>query len=167
MSDNEQAVTVYLCLGSNLSDRLNHLSQAIDLIAKQVKVLRSSPIYETEPESVPNQGKFLNMVVEAQTTLPPIELLQFLKGIEQELGRGTGSSVEPRPIDIDILFYDDLTVSTEALTIPHPRLSQRAFVLVPLNDLVPKLKHPVTAETVAEMLSALDNIRGVELYRPH
>ena len=164
MNSNDPCAVVYLGLGSNLGDRSANFSLAIDLIGKQVKVLRHSPIYETKPVGVTDQGNFLNMVVEAQTKLPPIELLQFLKGIEQELGRGKAGSDAPRPIDIDILFYNEVAINSDTLTIPHPRLSHRAFMLVPLNDLVPNLTHPLINKTVAEMLSAIDSSRGVDLY---
>ena len=166
MTDGHKETIVYLGLGSNLGDRMANLRQAIDWVTKRMEVSRYSPVYETEPLGVPDQGKFLNMVVEAKTDLDPGKLLQFLKGIEQGLGRGQAGSDAPRPIDIDILFYDDLAMSTKALIIPHPRLSQRAFVLVPLNDLAPKLKHPIIGKTIGEMLSALDTEGGVEPYSP-
>jgi 6-pyruvoyltetrahydropterin/6-carboxytetrahydropterin synthase len=159
-----QPMTIYMGLGSNLGDREQNLGKAIDLVGRRVQVLRRSPMYQTEPFGVPDQPKFLNMVIEAQTDLPHLELLQFLKGIEQELGRGAASSDAPRQIDIDILFYSDIVLTSDSLIIPHPRLPLRAFVLVPLNDLAPKLKHPVTGKTVAEMLSALETTTGVERY---
>ena len=164
MTNGEPSVAVYLGLGSNLGDRLANLRQAIDLMSNRVTVVRHSPVYETEPVGVPDQGRFLNMVVEAQTSLSPDQLMRVFKGIERELGRGNAASDAPRPIDIDILFYDDRIVSTESITLPHPRLAQRAFVLVPLNDLNPQLLHPVNLKTVAEMLTALDTTRGVVLY---
>jgi 6-pyruvoyltetrahydropterin/6-carboxytetrahydropterin synthase len=164
MADQVNLAVVYLGLGSNLGDRLSNLTRSIDLLGNKCTVLRKSPVYETEPVGMLAQGKFLNMVVEGETNLGPDKLLHFIKSIEQELGRGSAGSNAPRPIDIDILFYDDLAMSTETLKIPHPRLPQRAFVLVPMNDLRPKLKHPLNHKTVAEMLSALDNSRGVELY---
>jgi 2-amino-4-hydroxy-6-hydroxymethyldihydropteridine diphosphokinase/queuosine biosynthesis protein QueD len=164
MTDKRQPATVYLGLGSNLGDRLHNLRQAIELLDKQLVSIRDSSVYETEPVGVPSQPKFLNMVIEGRTNLTPEDLLIFVKGIEQEMGRGTANSEEPRPIDIDILFYDNLSMATRVLVIPHPRLSQRAFVLKPLNDLAPELKHSLTNKTVTEMLSALDNVRGVELY---
>ena len=160
-------VTVYLGLGSNLGDRSQNIDRAINRIGQCLKMSRCSPIYETEPFGVPDQPKFLNMVAEAETETPPMELLRFLKGIEQQLGRRPVGSDAPRPIDIDILFYDDMIISTEALTIPHPRISQRGFVLVPLNDLSPGLTHPISKKTVAEMLSALDNPKGIELFSKH
>ncbi len=159
-------VTVYLGLGSNLGDRMKNLEQAIDLIGRRLKLLRRSPVYETEPVGVPEQGKFLNMVVEAQTHLAPNDLLTLFKGMEKILGRGTAGSDAPRIIDIDILFYGDTRMTTDTLTIPHPRLSKRAFVLAPLADLAPRLKHPATKKTIAEMLAALGKYKGIELYVP-
>ena len=156
---------IYLSLGSNLGDRLKNLETAIWRIAEKAPIIMVSPVYETEPFGVPPQAKFLNIVVEANTDQEPEELLRFLKGVEQKMGREQAGSDAPRPIDIDILFYDDLVMSTKLLSIPHPRLSQRAFVLVPLNDLAPELLHPELKKTVRQMLSALDNTQGVKLYR--
>nr|WP_225973758.1 2-amino-4-hydroxy-6-hydroxymethyldihydropteridine diphosphokinase [Dehalogenimonas formicexedens] len=155
---------IFLGLGSNLGDRLENLESALKLISEKVTVTRTSPIYETLPLGVSEQPKFLNLVIEGNTAETPEGLLGFLKSIEQKLGRGDAGSDAPRPIDIDILFFDDLTMSGESLVIPHPRLSQRAFVLVPLNELAPDLVHPVMKKTVNELLAALDNTRGVELY---
>ncbi|QNT75437.1 dihydropteroate synthase [Dehalogenimonas etheniformans] len=156
---------VYLSLGSNLGDRLSNLESAVKLLRERISIARISPVYQTEPVGVTEQPKFLNMVVEVCTVLAPGELLLFLKDIEQQLGRGSAGSEAPRPIDIDILFYDTLVMTNESLVIPHPRLSQRAFVLVPLHNLVPDLVHPVLKKTVREMLSALNNPLGVEFYR--
>ncbi|XUX00362.1 MAG: dihydropteroate synthase [Dehalogenimonas sp.] len=160
-----QVHKVYLSLGSNLGDRLSNLESAVKLLRERITIARISPVYQTEPVWVPEQPKFLNMVVEVRTVLTPGELLLFLKDIEQKLGRGAAGSEAPRPIDIDILFYDALVMTSETLVIPHPRLSQRAFVLVPLYNLVPDLVHPVLKKTVNEMLSALNNPQGVEFYR--
>ena len=170
MADNmlelTSAATVYLGLGSNLGDRAKNLERAIELIGRRLKILHLSPVYETEQVGVPDQPKFLNMAVEVQTHLPPENLLTLLKGMEKMLGRGTAGSDAPRVIDIDILFYGDLKMTSDSLTIPHPRLPKRAFVLAPLNDLAPRLKHPVTKKTVAEMLAALGKYKGVEPYVP-
>jgi 2-amino-4-hydroxy-6-hydroxymethyldihydropteridine diphosphokinase len=160
------AATVYLGLGSNLGDRTKSLERAIELISRRTKLLRRSPVYETEPVGVPEQGKFLNMAIEIQTHLPPRELLTLLKGVEQMLGRGTAGSDAPRVIDIDILFYADLKMATDVLTIPHPRLSQRAFVLAPLADMAPRLKYPGTRKTVAGMLADLGKVKGVARFTP-
>ena len=170
MTDNNElvltsAMTVYLGLGSNLGDRIANLGRAISILGRPLKILRQSPVYETDPVDVPEQERFLNMVIEVQTHIAPTDLLKLLKGIEQVVGRGKTTSNQPRIIDIDILFYGNLKMSTESLIIPHPRLARRAFVLVPLNDLVPKLRHPGNKKTVAEMLAALSGRKGVELYK--
>ncbi|MGI2336189.1 MAG: 2-amino-4-hydroxy-6-hydroxymethyldihydropteridine diphosphokinase [Dehalogenimonas sp.] len=158
------AVTVYLGLGSNLGDRLANLERAIGLLSRPLKITRISPVYETEPVDVPEQDKFLNLVVEAQTHIAPPDLLRLIKGMEQVVGRGKAGSDQPRIIDIDILFYGNLRVNTDSLVIPHARLSRRAFVLMPLNDLTPRLKHPGNRKTVAELLAALGEIKGVVPY---
>ncbi|MDV2988748.1 MAG: 2-amino-4-hydroxy-6-hydroxymethyldihydropteridine diphosphokinase [Dehalogenimonas sp.] len=168
MDNNElkltSAATAYLGLGSNLGDRLANLERAVGLLSRPLKILRISPVYETEPVDVPEQGKFLNLVVEAQTHIAPADLLKLIKGMEQVVGRGKAGSGQPRIIDIDILLYGNIRVNSENLVIPHPRLSRRAFVLRPLNDLVPKLRHPGNRKTMAELLLALGDIKGVYIY---
>jgi len=146
---------IYLSLGSNLGDRVQHLARALEqLAAPDLHVLRSSPIYETEPVDYANQGWFLNLVVEAETTLFPKQLLHRTQRIERDLGRIRTIPKGPRTLDIDILFYAQSTVRTPELEIPHPRVAERRFVLAPLADLSPALRHPVTHKTVAQMLDA-------------
>ena len=145
--------TVYLSLGSNIGDREDHLRNALEqLTAGGVRVLRVSPIYETEPMEVTGQSWFLNMVVEAGTDLSPAQLLEQAMRIERALGRVRTLPKGPRTIDIDILLYGSQRVKTAALEIPHPRMAQRRFVLAPLADLAPDLRHPVTGRSVREML---------------
>ncbi|MFQ5611296.1 MAG: 2-amino-4-hydroxy-6-hydroxymethyldihydropteridine diphosphokinase [Anaerolineae bacterium] len=146
---------IWLGLGANLGHRARNLAAALDRLEAQVTVVQVSPCYETEPWGIRDQPSFLNLVCRGQTGLEPQALLAFLKGIEQEMGRGPGIRYGPRPIDLDILFYDDLILNAPNLTIPHPRLHQRAFVLAPLADLAPGLVHPLRGETVAEMLAAV------------
>lgn len=128
-----------------------------------VTVLESSPIYETQPWGVTDQPTFLNMVIKGKTSLRPQELLQHLKRLETQLGRLPSIRYGPRLIDIDLLFYDDILLNTPELTVPHPNLHERAFVLVPLADLAPELVHPVFGKTVRQLLAEVD-ATGVERY---
>ena len=147
--------TIYLSLGSNLGDRESNLRAAIErLSAPDLRVLRTSPVYETEPVDYIHQRWFLNLVVEAETSLFPLQLLARTGKIERALGRVRTVAKGPRTIDIDILLYGAVVVDSAALEIPHPRMAERRFVLAPLADLVPGLRHPVTHQTVREMLDA-------------
>jgi 2-amino-4-hydroxy-6-hydroxymethyldihydropteridine diphosphokinase len=141
---------VYLSLGSNLGDRESNLRAALAELAP----LRVSPIYETEPADLPGQPWFLNLVAEAETSLFPRQLLSRTQRIERDLGRVRTVPKGPRTVDIDILLFDDTVVRTPELEIPHPRMTDRRFVLQPLADLAPDLRHPVTRRTVREMLAA-------------
>ncbi len=154
------SVSVYLGLGSNLGERERNLEEAIRLLAGRVRVERLSSIYETEPVGYLEQPRFLNAVCEVAASLAPGELLALVKEIESALGRMPGFLNAPRPIDLDILFYGDQVIDIPELTIPHPRLTERAFVLVPLAELAPRLVHPVNGKTVAEMVKRID-VRGV------
>lgn len=148
--------TVYLSLGSNIGDREEYLRKALEqLHASGVRVVRISPVYETEPVDVTDQSWFLNLVVEARTDLSPGQLLAEAMRIECALGRVRTLSKGPRTIDIDILLYGSSPVKTADLEIPHPRLAERRFVLAPLADLAPDLRHPVTGKSVREMLDAV------------
>lgn len=147
--------TVYLSLGSNLGDRARNLASAIHLLeAPDLRVQRVSSLYETEPLEVRDQPWFLNLVVEAETDLLPKQLLTRTQKVEIRLGRKRRERGGARTIDIDILFYGQAVVNSAELAIPHPRLSQRRFVLEPLAELAPGLRHPVTRLRVAEMLPA-------------
>ncbi len=155
---------IYLSLGSNLGDREAHLRAAIaELGPAGVRVLRQSSIYETEPQDVPEQPWFLNLVVEAETELAPEELLASLVAIETRLGRRRTQPRGPREIDLDILLYDDAVLKTPSLEIPHPRLAARRFVLEPLAELVPDLRLPVTDRMVREMLPEVRGQRTARL----
>jgi 2-amino-4-hydroxy-6-hydroxymethyldihydropteridine diphosphokinase len=128
-----------------------------------VTVLVSSPVYETEPWGVTDQSAFLNMVIKGETHLSPRNLLKHLKRLESRLGRLPSIRYGPRKIDIDILFFADILLATPALTIPHPALHERAFVLVPLADIAPGLIHPVFGKTVLQLLAEVD-ASGVKPY---
>ncbi|MBE3038513.1 MAG: 2-amino-4-hydroxy-6-hydroxymethyldihydropteridine diphosphokinase [Chloroflexi bacterium] len=156
---------IYLALGTNLGDRFANLQAAIAALPPAVRVLAQSPVYETPPWGLTDQPAFLNMVLKGQTALAPVELLKHLKLLETELGRLPTVRWGPRRIDMDILFYDKLILDTPELTIPHPRLHERAFVLVPLADLEPDLVHPVLGATIKQLRSALDTT-GVKRYEP-
>jgi GTP cyclohydrolase-4 len=151
---------VYLGLGSNLGDRQNNIIQALQQLKSQVSVEKASSFYETEPVGYLDQPLFINAVCLVSTDLTPQELFSFVKRIERRMGRQQAFRNAPRPIDIDILFYDDLVLESPELTIPHPSLHQRAFVLVPLAEIAPTLVHPVLKSTVAELLEKVDP-RGV------
>jgi 2-amino-4-hydroxy-6-hydroxymethyldihydropteridine diphosphokinase len=163
---------VYLSLGSNLGDRLERLRAAIERLraTSEIRFVEASKLYETEPwESEPGEPLYrrqwyLNCAVVIETPLPPERLLGSLQAIEGALGRtrppGTpeASRFAPRPVDIDILFYDDRVISvSDALHVPHLLLHERAFVLRPLADLAPELEHPILYRTVRELLAELED----------
>jgi len=146
---------VYLGLGSNLGDRAGYLRRARENLAPEVNLLRASSVYETPPWGYSDQPAFLNQVVEVQTDLEPEALLAKLKGIESELGRVKNFRYGPRCIDLDILFYENCVYQSERLTIPHPSLAERAFVLVPMNELAPNFIHPLLHKPISELLAGL------------
>jgi 2-amino-4-hydroxy-6-hydroxymethyldihydropteridine diphosphokinase len=143
---------VYIALGSNLGDRKVNLETAIDNLPPKVWVLAQSKIYQTAPWGYDDQPDYLNQVIKCETMLSPEELWRYVNELENQLGRQPTFRYGPRLIDIDILFYGDLVLHSPDLIIPHPRLHERSFVLVPLNDLAPKLHHPVSGKTVENML---------------
>lgn len=148
--------SVYLALGTNLGDRMVNLTQALVLLAPIATLRRWSRVYETEPWGYLEQPPFLNMVVEAETDFEPLDLLDHLKFLEEKIGREKSFRYGPRLIDLDILIYDDLTLHSSRLEIPHPRIPERAFVLVPLAELVPDRRLPAGTQTIAEMLDQVD-----------
>lgn len=150
--------TVYLALGSNLGDRLANLREAIGKLDKAgLKLTTVSPIYETRAMYKTDQPDFLNLVLEAHTQLLPRVMLRRVQSIEREMGRRRVIANGPRTIDIDVLFYGRFVIQTPELTVPHPRLPERRFVLEPLAQIAPRLRHPVTKKTAAEMLAAVQD----------
>lgn len=147
---------VYLALGSNMGNRAANLKAAIMALPPQMEVKAKSQVYETPPWGYTNQEKFLNQVLKVQTYLQPEQLLKHLKRLEVALGREPTFQNGPRLIDIDILFYDDLVFESPTVTIPHPRLHERAFVLMPLMDIAPDLVHPVKKQSIRELIAFCD-----------
>ncbi|RPI82712.1 MAG: 2-amino-4-hydroxy-6-hydroxymethyldihydropteridine diphosphokinase [Chloroflexi bacterium] len=155
--------TVYIAMGTNLGDRPGNLKKVVRDLSPKVTPEALSPVYETEPWGFEEQPDFLNQVIRAETDLEPHELLVFLKDLEKQMGRQQTIRYGPRVIDLDILFYDDLVIETPELTIPHPNMAERSFVLVPLADLAPELFHPVIGKKIRDLLPGVDT-STVHLY---
>ncbi len=149
---------VYLALGSNIGDRAANLADARERIAEsQIKVRRESSIYETAPRDLLDQPWFLNQVIECETDLMPRALLGRLKKIERAMGRKKIVINGPRVIDIDIVLFGNFVIDLEGLRIPHPRMQERRFVLEPLAELSPDLRHPVLKKSIRELLALVND----------
>jgi 2-amino-4-hydroxy-6-hydroxymethyldihydropteridine diphosphokinase len=159
---------VYLGLGSNSGDRVGYIQQALCLLQDRagIGVLSTSSFYETEPVGDPDQEWFVNAAVALETTLPPAAMLDICQQIEQQLGRQRDPQRRwgPRTIDIDLLFYDQLILQEPHLTLPHPRMHQRAYALVPLLEINPRMVHPVLGKTVEQLHQDLTFPEEVFLY---
>ena len=149
---------VYLGIGSNLGDKKNNCLKSLDRLSKRgVTITKKSAFYETKPWGVEEQPDFVNMTIEAETEISPEGLLDLLKGIEKEMGRRDVMRWGPRLIDLDILLYDDRTIQSESLIIPHPMLHKRDFVLLPLTEIAPEAVHPVLKITISELKKRYDD----------
>ena len=178
-----EPVTAYLGLGSNLGQREENLVAAIELLRNEtsqpgagqadpkadglaIGVSRVSSLYETAPWGYANQPSFLNCAVEVRTALSPVQLLSRVKELEQEMGRQPGIRFGPRLIDVDILLYSNMAVSLPDLQIPHPRLHQRAFALIPLSELAADVVPPGLQATIAQLADQADERDGVKKWGP-
>lgn len=158
--------TAYLSLGSNLNDREGNLRRALELLeSSDVHIKHVSSIYETEPQELREQPWFLNLVAEVETTLFPMQLLRRVRKIEKQLGRQRLIPKGPRTVDIDILLFGRFVMDSPGLQVPHPRMQDRRFVLEPLAEIAPELRHPVTRRSVREMLQATSG-QIVRRYQP-
>jgi 2-amino-4-hydroxy-6-hydroxymethyldihydropteridine diphosphokinase len=157
--------TVYISLGSNLGDRAAMLARAIAAMnSADIRVARQSSCYITEPVGTPGQAWFLNAAAEAETPLLPLQLLHALLKIEWELGRRRITPHGPRTIDLDILFYGSSVIHSPELEVPHPRLTQRRFVLVPLAQIAPEFRHPTLRRSVTQLLAETPDRSEVRLW---
>jgi len=146
---------VFLGLGSNVGDKIENIKKAIFLLRKNISDIQVAPFYISKAVGYENQENFINTVLKGYTLLSPLELLDFTRRVEKEIGRIYRFHWGPREIDIDILFFDDLVIDIENLKIPHPRLHERDFVLLPLKDLDENLIHPIFNKTVSELIEDL------------
>jgi 2-amino-4-hydroxy-6-hydroxymethyldihydropteridine diphosphokinase len=157
----------YISLGSNMGDRKAYLEEAVHILNSHgnIQVTTISSIYETDPVGYTEQGKFLNMVVGIHTTLSPEILLQQCLQIEEDLGRKRQFRWGPRIIDLDILLYNDKNIESEILRVPHPRMRERAFVLIPLLEIAPNLMHPKFKAPFIDILDEIPDKEGVRLWK--
>jgi 2-amino-4-hydroxy-6-hydroxymethyldihydropteridine diphosphokinase len=158
-ADSCPPIRAFIAFGSNLGDRHAHLLAArADLCAAQgIDCVAASSLYESQPSGGPGgQGLYLNAVVEIATGIDPFALLQLLQNIEKEHGRVRSERWSERPLDLDLLFYNDLILQTETLTLPHPRLHERAFVLLPCAEIAPTLLHPVYGRTILQLSEEIE-----------
>ena len=153
---------VYLGLGSNLGDRQANMEKALKLLGDTLQMELVSSVYETEPVGYIEQPMFLNAVCCGQTELGPLQLLSLVKGMEASLGRVSSFPNAPRTIDVDIIFYGNVIMQTPELTIPHPRLEERAFVLIPLLEIAPDLRHPISGESIKDLAARVQGWEGVK-----
>ena len=157
--------TAYLSLGSNLGDRGKNLIRALSLLSTEVNLDKASSVYETEPVGYKEQPLFLNLACQVTTNLNPWKLLHLAKTIENKMGRIPSKQINaPRPIDIDILFYNKQIINSKNLTVPHPHLAKRAFVLIPLSEIAAELIHPQLGKSIAALVNNVRGQSGVRKY---
>lgn len=158
---------VYLSLGSNIGDRLEYIREAVQMLHNQeeINVVNTSSVYETDPVGYEEQALFLNIAIQIETSLNPLSLLEQCQKIESELGRKRIIRWGPRTIDLDILLYNQENIVSEKLIIPHPRIEERAFVLVPLIEIAPDIKLPNKPILLKESLQLLRDREGVRVWR--
>jgi 2-amino-4-hydroxy-6-hydroxymethyldihydropteridine diphosphokinase len=156
--------TAYIGLGANLGDRAATLREAARRLGELGTITAVSSFYETEPVGFREQPSFLNAVIALETDQPPAALFDALLAIERDLGRVRSFRNAPRTLDLDILLQDDLVMDTPELTLPHPRMHERAFVLAPLAEIAPDVRHPVFGSSAAELLAALPDQSGVAVW---
>jgi len=154
-------VEVFIAIGSNLGNRESNIRTALQFLREKVTVLKISSTYETEPMYVEDQNWFLNSVAKIETDMSPIELLRYLKDVERRMGREKRPRYSPRIIDLDILFYGKQVVIQNDLMIPHPKIQERRFVLVPLVEIEPDYVHPTLQRKASQLLSELNSDKAV------
>nr|WP_285857110.1 2-amino-4-hydroxy-6-hydroxymethyldihydropteridine diphosphokinase [Mesobacillus subterraneus] len=154
-------------MGSNMGDRLDYLKKAILHLEshENITVVNTSSIYETDPVGYTNQDQFLNMAIQVMTSLKPFELLDVCLNIEEQLGRKREMRWGPRTLDLDILVYNQENIETEKLTLPHPRMSERAFVILPLLEIDPNIMLPTMKEPLKSCLQSIPDKEGVRIWK--
>jgi 2-amino-4-hydroxy-6-hydroxymethyldihydropteridine diphosphokinase len=164
MKTDHTVVNAFILLGSNVGERLQHLQEAARSLGEHFQIIAASAVYETDAWGDRSQEPYLNQALLIEVDKDPVQLHALTRAIEKKMGRMEKGNFRPRQIDIDILFYADEIIETDHLTIPHPRIQMRRFVLVPLTELDQNLVHPVFGKTIKEMLEECRDMLGVSVY---